>query len=75
MCYYFIRFTLLTVFARGLLVLSAAKPRMNLIRFHGVLAPNSKYRKEVTGYDRSNIDLINLSTKQALTMYQNVKND
>lgn len=29
---------------------------MNLTRFHGVFAPNSKYRKAVTGYDKSSID-------------------
>lgn len=28
-------------------------PWMNLTRFHGVFAPNSKYRKAVTGYDKS----------------------
>lgn len=35
---------------------------MNLIRFHGVFAPNSKYRKAVTGYDKSK--LVADSTKQ-----------
>ncbi|MDF1757222.1 MAG: transposase, partial [Legionellaceae bacterium] len=32
------------------------RPRMNLTRFHGVFAPNSKYRKAVTGYDKSSAD-------------------
>lgn len=32
------------------------RPWMNLTRFHGVFAPNSKYRKAVTGYDKSSIE-------------------
>lgn len=31
-------------------------PWMNLTRFHGVFAPNSKYRKAVTGYDKSSVE-------------------
>ena len=29
---------------------------MNLIRFYGVIAPNSTHRKSVTGYDKSNVE-------------------
>ena len=29
---------------------------MNLTRFHGVFAPNSKHRKAVTGYDKSSVE-------------------
>ncbi|SIR68912.1 transposase [Fluoribacter gormanii] len=32
------------------------RPWMNLTRFHGVFAPNSKYRKAVTGYDKSSVE-------------------
>lgn len=32
------------------------RPWINLTRFHGVFAPNSKYRKAVTGYDKSSVD-------------------
>ena len=32
------------------------RPWINLTRFHGVFAPNSKYRKAVTGYDKSSIE-------------------
>jgi len=32
------------------------RPWVNLTRFHGVFAPNSKYRKAVTGYDKSSVD-------------------
>ena len=38
------------------------RPRMNLTRFHGVFAPNSKYRKSVTGYDKSRSDESDITT-------------
>jgi ribosomal protein S27E len=38
------------------------RPRMNLTRFHGVFAPNSKYRKAVTGYDKSKVDKSDITT-------------
>jgi len=38
------------------------RPWMHLTRFHGVFAPNSKYRKTLTGYDKSSVEKSSVTT-------------
>jgi len=46
------------------------RPWMNLTRFHGVFAPNSKYRKAVTGYDKSSVEESSAATTNPNQRYR-----
>jgi len=46
------------------------RPWVNLTRFHGVFAPNSKYRKAVTGYDKSSVEESSAATTNTNQRYR-----
>ncbi|KTD35460.1 hypothetical protein Lmor_0907 [Legionella moravica] len=46
---------------------------MNLTRFHGVFAPNSKHRKAVTGYNKSSAEELSATTINPISLLASVR--